>query len=287
MATLPPVQPLVLPSGSGTTHTQTVGAAGSGTPAYCGDVEYPGGNGNHMTICNPGGSADRPMLLLVHGGGWVGGARDAMGWWMLKGFQAGAAVATIDYTDGASMGQIYGEVLAGAKVLELFSGFLGFNASKLGCIGFSAGGHLVMLLATANGGSLCKATSSLSGPTDMIDLYVRTSDDVRGDIQQVMGAPASFSDPNYLLFSPLVQLKTSGQHLGHIQQIFSTTDSIVPPADAIQFHDVMEPKAKMFGVQNVLDLVPGGTSLGHGFTFPDQFVPQIQKQITWTIAALQ
>ncbi len=124
-----------------------------------------------------------PVVLWMHGGGWLFGDRhtlpdtlrprqviDAL-------LDAGLAVATVDYRlakEAVFPAQLH-DVKAAVRHLRGFADLLGLDGGRVGAWGESAGGHLALLLALTGTG-----TPSWSG-VDLDGSVGRT--DVPGDVQ--------------------------------------------------------------------------------------------------------
>lgn len=100
----------------------------------------------------PGASADAPLVVFVHGGGWKRGDKDMMhGSAKLEHWQAqGYAVASLNYrlVPDSSVEQQAGDVANAIAFLKARAGTLGFDADRIALVGHSAGAHLVALVGT-------------------------------------------------------------------------------------------------------------------------------------------
>jgi len=89
-----------------------------------------------------------PLLVVIHGGGWIGGSKDrAEGLALLK---QGYCVANIEYrfsTDAVFPAQIQ-DCKSAIRWLRAHAGDYGYDPTRVGAWGASAGGHLAALLAT-------------------------------------------------------------------------------------------------------------------------------------------
>ncbi len=91
-----------------------------------------------------------PLLVWVHGGAWRSGSKD----WINTAFLAdGYAMASIEFrlsSDAMFPAQIH-DVKAAIRFLRHESETYGYDASRLGILGRSSGGHLVALVGVTNG----------------------------------------------------------------------------------------------------------------------------------------
>lgn len=122
------------------------------SPPHDGDTSL-----NTLDLFDPGGIAPRPLVLLVHGGSWVGGDKagfegDVVPWWLARGYIA--APVNFRLATGISQGH---EVKPRDQARDIASalGWLLSNAnsyhidaSRVILLGYSSGAHLVALLGT-------------------------------------------------------------------------------------------------------------------------------------------
>lgn len=120
------------------------------TVTYC----SPGGKDLKMDLHRPTGKANGAAVLWVHGGGWRAGNRKLIDRFepYVKELQSqGYLVASIDYRLGPQnqMPAMIQDTFCAVKYLKSQAQELNIEASKIGAMGASAGGHLVAALATA------------------------------------------------------------------------------------------------------------------------------------------
>lgn len=100
----------------------------------------------------PGATADAPLVVFVHGGGWKRGDMQMMrGSAKLTHWQAaGYAVASINYrlVPAATVEQQGADVASAVAYLKANATRLGFDADRIALVGHSAGAHLVALVGT-------------------------------------------------------------------------------------------------------------------------------------------
>lgn len=100
----------------------------------------------------PGASADAPLVVFVHGGGWSrGDMRMMQGSDKLEHWQAaGYAVASVNYrlVPDATVEQQANDVAAALAYLKGNARRLGFDGERIALTGHSAGAHLVALVGT-------------------------------------------------------------------------------------------------------------------------------------------
>jgi len=135
----------------------------------------------------PGATAPTPVLLWIHGGGWLNGSYNlglpALAQPLLA---RGIAVATIGYrlsSQAIFPAQIH-DVKGAARFIRANAASFGINPHRVGAWGTSAGGHLTALLATSGGvaavegatggnadmSSRVMAAVDYFGPTDILNM---------------------------------------------------------------------------------------------------------------------
>ena len=129
------------------------------------DVYLPAGQGD-----------DRPAVLLVHGGGWVGGDKGSLQQQGMQLAEAGFVAVSVSYrlAPDHPYPAAVDDVEAAVKWLRKKPQrqAYGIDRDRIGAIGSSAGGHLVGMLAALGDGKLDKgariaAAVSWSGPMDV------------------------------------------------------------------------------------------------------------------------
>ena len=105
-----------------------------------------------------------PLVVFVHGGGWIEGSRDRCPG---QAFAArGYAVACIDYRLGDAAGCPEGSVFPAQQAMGY-----GLDPERIGVMGDSSGGHLAALLGTS--GDVAElAGSENPGPSDAVQAVV-------------------------------------------------------------------------------------------------------------------
>lgn len=106
----------------------------------------------------PKGVGPFPVLVAVHGGGWVQGARSAFQYWGPYLAARGYALFTISYRFAKSgqktFPQAVQDVLAGVQYVRGNAKEHKLDSERVGLIGASAGAHLSSLAALAGGAPL-------------------------------------------------------------------------------------------------------------------------------------
>ena len=135
----------------------------------------PGFRPLQLDLHRPPGTAAVPLVVFVHGGGWVSGRRSVFGP-MYAGWQpspfaeivaAGVAVASVDYrlSGEARFPAQLDDVTAALHWLHGHAAALGLDAGRVALWGESAGGHLAALAGLTRPG--VAAVVDWYGPTDL------------------------------------------------------------------------------------------------------------------------
>ena len=105
----------------------------------------------NLDIYLPDSVENAPLLVYIHGGGWLRGSKDEL---PTDAFiKAGYAVASVEFrTSSVAMfpAQIH-DIKAALRYLRGNADEYGFDASRIGIYGTSSGGHLVSVIAVSNG----------------------------------------------------------------------------------------------------------------------------------------
>jgi acetyl esterase/lipase len=134
----------------------------------------------HLDLWVPDGEAPAPLVVWVHGGGFMFGDRrilpetfrpnqvfDAL-------LDAGLAVATIDYRHAleAPFPAQLQDAKAAVRYLRAFADELGISAERIGAMGESAGGHIVAALGLTAHRADLEGTHGVIGPSSAVDVVV-------------------------------------------------------------------------------------------------------------------
>jgi acetyl esterase/lipase len=102
-------------------------------------------------LYRPKGAGPFPVLVAVHGGGWVQGARSAFQYWGPYLAARGTALFAISYrfakTGQKSFPHAVQDVLAGVKFVRRNAKEFNLDTERVGLMGASAGAHLASLAA--------------------------------------------------------------------------------------------------------------------------------------------
>lgn len=136
---------------AGRSSTSTTGPADApGAPA--GSVQYGPAREQFLRVLAPSGPAVG-VIVYAHGGGWCCGDIDGIDRTILDAKDAGWAVVTIDYRRSPTfhLDDIASDVDRAVRFVKSKRAEWGFASGKLLVSGYSAGGHLALLQASAPG----------------------------------------------------------------------------------------------------------------------------------------
>ncbi len=188
------------------------------TPTILRDLKYGPDPLQALDLYLPASARNAPVLVMVHGGGWVIGDKSNKGVWQNKlrhWGSRGYVLASLNYrlAPEADPLEQAGDVARAIALLQRQIARHGGNPQRMAVMGHSAGGHLVSLLAAdasllaARGALPWRATVSLDGAaldveTIMRGPHKRTLDIAFGDdpaywraaspMARLSGTPAPF-----------------------------------------------------------------------------------------------
>lgn len=125
----------------------------------------------HADIYVPVGAGPHPAVLLIHGGGWARGEPADMDKFALRLVRSGYVVMNLGYRLAPQFrypAQSQ-DVAAAHQFLEQTAAQWQVDPTRVGVMGYSAGGHLALMhgLAAATTQHRVKAVVSGAGPTDL------------------------------------------------------------------------------------------------------------------------
>lgn len=238
------------------------------------DIVYQTADGYdaELDVYRPRGSeGPAPTLLLIHGGGWVGGTKEATALRALPFLQQGWAVVNVEY-------RLARVALAPAAVEDALCALRwvirnaddGFDTQRIVVTGYSAGGHLSlttgMTPASAGLDRRCPGNEPLEvaavvnwfGITDVGDLL--DGENRKSYAVQWLGSLENRYEVAERV-SPLTWVRPG---LPPILTIHGDADPVVPYSHAVRLHDALDGA----GVPNRLHTVAGG---GHGNFSVEEF----------------
>ncbi len=231
-----------------------------------GDVEL------KLNLARPAGHDDQakplPVIVVIHGGGWAAGSREGHNNLTWAYAQRGYVAVTISYRFAPA--HLFPAQIEDAKCavryLRANAKKLNIRPDRIGAVGFSAGAHLSMMLATmdkedglegegghADQSSKVQAAVSFVGPTDFtVDDLPPTS---RNIIKTWLGGDLKEKAEAARLASPITYVSKGDAPMLLFQ---GTVDPLIPNTQAYRMTEAMS-KA---GVKGRVEMILGG---GHGW----------------------
>jgi acetyl esterase/lipase len=236
------------------------------------DVVYGRGGGTDLKldISRPKGAAGKklPCVVVIHGGGWAAGdksAHDDLTW---KFAQRGYVSATVGYRFAPANlfpAQV-NDVKCAVRFLRANADKYGIDPQRVGAVGFSAGAHLSMMLATVDkedglegdGGwpdqpSKVQAAVSFFGPTDLAATDIPEA--ARNIVKGFIGGTPAEKPREFRHASPLTYVSPGDAPMLLFQ---GTRDVLVPHTQALAMTEAMT----RYNIPGRVELLIGA---GHGW----------------------
>ena len=227
----------------------------------------------HLDVYRPVGAGPYPVVVMIHGGGWARGGRFDMGLSKWAGYlaEAGLAVVSIDYrlAPATTYPDSFQDCLDAVDWVVDRAAEYDLDPGRMGLWGDSAGGHLVLLVATSqtnpaftgprlrSGGKRLRAVVAFYPPTDLIELQRAIA---RGPVpnpivRDFVGVDPDADPARWREASPIEHVH---QQLPPTLVLQGTRDFLVPHWQATSFAERMA----AVGARCQLEMVENGV---HGF----------------------
>jgi acetyl esterase/lipase len=228
--------------------------------SFLGEVyARPDGFDLEFDLVHPGGGS-APLVVFLHGGGWISGDRtmyaEEVEWFVSQGF----AAAAIEYR----LAPLYPFPAAVEDAQEFLrfvrseAGRFGIDGSRVAAFGNSAGGHLAAMLGVGyKGGERANAVVDVCGITDIRNPDTTQFPISMSFVEQFMGGHYVGLEQSYADASPLVYVDSSACPF---LIVHGTDDDVVP----IDQSRKLDAAFKESGVSSRLIELPGE---GHSFTY--------------------
>lgn len=214
-----------------------------------------------------------PLIVFIHGGGWISGSKD-MGRMLLlpyvaSGEFAGASIAYRFSSDAPWPAQIH-DCKAAIRWLRGHAAEYGIDPDRIGVIGTSAGGHLVSMLGTSGGiaelegtlGSCLDESSEVlcvvnyCGPSNLLTVRSNNNPKAAAAIEQfltpLLGGPLTARTDTAREASPVTYISAKDPPF---LIVHGTNDELVPYDQSFRFQGAL----RAGGVDALLVTVRGGT----------------------------
>jgi acetyl esterase/lipase len=241
------------------------------------DIAYipDGDSSQRLDLYLPEKPNDKPLPLLVwvHGGGWLGGSKNENPGmrFTARGEYASASVEYRFSNKAIFPAQIQ-DCQAAIRFLRANAKKYNFDPDHIGVWGASAGGHLVSLLGTAGGtrtfsgigqnldqSDRVQAVIDVFGPTDFPAVKAQVAADKT--VTNIFNFE-DMSSPYAKLFGAKPGERADLEKSA--SPIHGTADMLVPYAQSTEFNDAL----KRAGVDVLLQTVPGGNHGGPQYQSP-------------------
>lgn len=255
----PKPQPLVAPD-SVTAYKDLFYVPGSHNPKQALDLYIPK---DHRA------GEKLPLIIWVHGGGWLGGDKSENMWMQIV--KGGFAAASVNYrfTDEAQFPAQIFDVKAAVRWLRAHASEYDIDPNRIGAWGASAGGHLVALLGTSSGikelegdegnpsfSSRVEAVCDYFGPSDLVDVLDQRQRQtgkapVEPLVDKLLGGTPAERPEKARLASPVTFVT---KHAPPFLIVHGDRDPIVPFQQSLELAETL----KKHGVECSLIIVRGG-----------------------------
>lgn len=219
----------------------------------------------------PAPSTGYPLVISIHGGAWEMGDRhaDAL---MRRLTYRGFALASVDYRlcSQAKYPAQIDDVRESVRWLEAHAASYNFDTNRIFATGFSAGGHLALLLGLSQkpGDRTVKAVCALYPPTDLVTILpVAMRSQTNNPVADLLGGPVSEKLALAREASPISYV---GRDSVPVLIYHGDADTLVPLAQS----QSLEAAMKAAGAKCTLIVCRGQ---GHGFAPSDYALYQIAR----------
>ncbi|MEV4413153.1 alpha/beta hydrolase [Catellatospora sp. NPDC049609] len=253
------------------------------TYADCTVAVVPGFRPLHLDLHLPPGDGPFPVLLWVHGGGWLEGSRVGLPATIAphrfhqRFLDRGWAVADVDYRlalEAPYPAQLL-DVQSAVRWLRLHARQLRLDPARFAALGESAGGHLAAMAGLAGTGET--AIQAVVNWYGAVDLFAFDPDDPAGPHAVLFGGPVSGRREFVAFGNPLSRVHAAAPPFF---SVYGTADRIVSPSQGAALTEAL----RAVGVRAELLLVPDadhcfeghddiGGLIERGIDFLDEVLP--------------
>lgn len=238
------------------------------------DISYGEYERQTFNLCLPRNHSDYVgLILVIHGGAWVGGDKSGCDKDLDKWCKKGYATAAINYhfiSNEFYCDDIMNDISLSLKKIKDFAKVKNVNINKLMLVGSSAGGHLSLLYSYKYRDISpidLVAVASYSGPTDLTDeWYYVNNENSNGYLDLFSNlCHMTFTEDNY--FTSIMEEKLlEYSPISYISESSVPTlichgkkDDVVPYSNAV----ILKEKLDLYGVKNdFVSYENSGHSLG-------------------------
>lgn len=246
---------------------------------YNTDIQYGKGEDQKLDVYSQGqwvgepnywksDSVLHPTFVYIHGGGWLGGSKDNVTFFIMPYMQKGYNVVNIEYGKGEGSAPLaVNDCMLAFKWIVRNAKEYNIDLNNIYVSGESAGGHLALITGLLNsepgkhplycGDSLkIKGIVNWFGITDIaaVEKFLQSTHPEWNYARQWVGNPSRM-DSISKIYSPIHNITKNSPPIISIQ---GGNDSVVPPSQAIALHKVLDQQK----IRNELILIKGGKHLG-------------------------
>lgn len=212
------------------------------------------------------GAGPAPLVVCIHGGGWVGGNRKQFDGLAKRLATRGFAAASIDYrlAPGAPLPAQIADAKSAVRWLRAHAAEYGIDAQRVATLGESAGGHLALMVGLDRDSTdqPLQAVVSLAGPTDLAPTAWEASSIKAVYHCDLPTAMALLGGPDAAgMATTCSPVACVDAHDPPVLAFHGDADKVVPLAQAQHLAELLQAA----GVEHRLVVLPG---LGHGFSGP-------------------
>lgn len=216
-----------------------------------------------LDLARPVGRGPFPVVVFIHGGGWVVGDRKVYHPYMARAVRQGYAAVAVSYRlgPGHPFPAALHDVQHAVRWLRANAAAHALDPERIGVVGYSAGGNLACLLGAARGRPRCKVRAVVSwyGLMDLKALYdscvggelgLAGQLKMRLALRSYLGGGPEEVGPCYAAASPVTR---AGRGTAPTLLIHGTADELVPCRQS----ELMARKLKEAGAEVSLLKVEG------------------------------
>ncbi|MFN8555180.1 MAG: alpha/beta hydrolase fold domain-containing protein [Candidatus Obscuribacterales bacterium] len=212
-----------------------------------------------LDIFVPPNVVSPPLILYIHGGGWLTGDKSDVPPFFM---QTGYAIATINMrpTSVARWPAQWDDCVSALTFLRENAAKYGYSADNIIVCGISSGAHLAALMSTKDypGKEAVKCVIDVSGPVNLLSIVAHVNHaspgqvvfaSPKGQIAALIGGPPLKNQSAALNASAVTY---ANEHSKPVLIIHGGVDEIIPYEQANEFHRRLDAK----GVKNDLVILP-------------------------------
>ena len=253
------------------------------------DIEYgrtPAGVPLRLDACIPESAGPHPIAILVHGGGWSGGDKQAdITLWFDPLTKAGYTWFSINYRLAPEnrWPACFDDVQTAIRWVHAHAAEYDGDSSRIAIFGHSAGGHLAMLAAVRGKGDTAVNVAVGYAPVTDLLQELPTRGGLSKSLQALFGRPKTPDKESLseLYFnSPFNELH-GGPYAPRVLLLHGDADKTVPLVQTINFQN----KCRELLVPCEVILIPGAP---HRLSEWEKHDPKhLDKMIEWLNAAMK